>query len=112
MIANYGGTAVGLGANGDQVNIFNSAGTQIAHVLFGASTAGVSFDNRAGLNNAMLTQLSVAGVNGAYASTSGGELGSTGSIASVPEADGYVMALARMGGLFVAARRRKTSQPG
>ena len=111
-IGNYGGSGVGLSAVTDEVNIFTGAGTQIAHVVFGASTTGLSFDNSTGLNNVTLTQVSVVGVNGAYTSALGGEIGSPGSIASVPEADGYVLALAGMGALGIAARRRRGPMRG
>lgn len=65
------------------------------------------FDNAAGLNNATLTQKSVAGVNGAFVSASGFEIGSPGVIAAVPEADTYAMALAGLGLMgFITIRRK------
>src|ERR1019366_8639797 len=39
-IGNYGGTGVGLSATADAVNIFDSTGTAITGVSFGASTTG------------------------------------------------------------------------
>ena len=53
-------------------------------MFFGASPAGPSFptfDNAAGLNNAAISQLSVAGVNGAFvAANDANEIGSPGTI--------------------------------
>lgn len=48
-------------------------------VTFNASSStGGTFDNTAGLNNATLTQFSIAGVNGAFNSLQGNEIGSPG----------------------------------
>ncbi len=77
-IGNYGGSGVGLGQGGDQVNIFNASGVNIAHVVFGASDAIHTFDNTAEANNVTLTQTSVAGVNGAFNSVTSNEVGSPG----------------------------------
>lgn len=73
----YAGSGVGLGANGDQVNVFTASGTKVTGTAFGASTTGVSFDNAAGA--ATVTAKSVAGTNGAFLSP-GGETGSPGTI--------------------------------
>jgi hypothetical protein len=85
-IGAYSGSGVGLGSSGDQVNIFNASGTQVAGVAFGTATAGTSFDNSAGLNvntttgvDPTLTTLSVAGKNGAFVAPSG-EIGSPGAV--------------------------------
>ena len=83
LIGAYGGSGIGLSQTGDAVNIFNSAGTTVARVDFGAATDKVSFDNTAGLNNVTLSTLSVAGTNGAF-TNSIGEVGSPG-VAIVPE---------------------------
>ena len=61
VIANYGGSGVGLSSTSDAVNIFNSTGSLITRVDFGASTLGQTFDNAAGLNNVTITQLSTIG---------------------------------------------------
>ena len=107
---NYGGAGVGLSATTDAVNIFNSFGTVMARVDFGASTAGISFDNQAGLNNVVLTQKSVVGVNGAFTSASSGEVGSPGTIVTaVPEPETYALMLAGLAVVGVAARRRKNA---
>ncbi|MBC7734502.1 MAG: lamin tail domain-containing protein [Bacteriovorax sp.] len=110
IFGNYGGSGVGLGATADAVNIFDSSGTVLARVDFGASTAGVSFDNQAGLNNVTLTQKSAVGVNGAFTSASGGEVGSPGTIVTaVPEPETYALTLAGLALVGVAARRRKNA---
>ena len=76
----YGGSGVGLSGGGDGVNLFDSGGTLMASVNFGASTLGQTFDNAAGLNNATLTQISAVGVNGAFTSGNGAEVGSPGLV--------------------------------
>jgi hypothetical protein len=109
-IGNYGGSGVGLSATADAVNIFNSTGSLITRVDFGASTivAGMptaTFDNAAGLNNMTLTKKSLIGINGAFASLTTSEIG---SIAAVPEADTYAMMLAGLGLMGYTARRCKS----
>ncbi len=86
LIGNYGGSGVGLGAAvaGDAVNIFNSTGTLMANVVWGLGTVGTSFNNAAGLNNATISTLSVVGTNGAFTSVTGAEIGSPGTVSSVP----------------------------
>lgn len=85
VVASYNGSGVGLSSAGDQVNIFDAGGTLITTVTFGAATAGVSFDNAAGLTGSIST-LSQVGVNGAFTSFAGSEIGSPGVIAAaVPE---------------------------
>ena len=105
-LANYGGSGVGLSATSDAVNIYDSTGVLQAGVTFGASTTGYTFDNSAGLSGA-ITQVSVAGVNGAFLSANGLETGSPGDITPAPEPT--TLALAGLGGLavLVAVRRRK-----
>ncbi|HKQ74055.1 MAG TPA: SdiA-regulated domain-containing protein [Blastocatellia bacterium] len=83
QIGSYNGSGVGLGTGGDQVNLFDSAGALRASVTFGASPSGPfpTFDNAAGLNNATISLLSAAGVNGAFvAANDSAEIGSPGTI--------------------------------
>ena len=83
QIGSYTGSGVGLSTAGDNVNLFNAAGTLQAKVLFGASPTGpyATFNNAAGLNNVTLTALSAAGVNGAATAVNDApEIGSPGSV--------------------------------
>ena len=82
IIGNYGGSGVGLSASGDAVNIFDSTGTPVTGVTFGATTLGATLDNTAGLSGA-ISQLSVVGVNGAF--SDGSEIGSPGNVTPTPE---------------------------
>ncbi|HUI59057.1 MAG TPA: lamin tail domain-containing protein [Steroidobacteraceae bacterium] len=103
-VGNYGGSGVGLSQTSDAVNIFDSAGNLITRVDFGAASTG-TFDNSAGLNNVTLTQVSVAGVNGAFDSVTGGEIGSPG-VAPVPLPAAALLLLSGLGLFAPAARRR------
>jgi len=80
VIGNYGGSGVGLSQTTDAVNIFNSTGTWITGVNFGASALGNTFDNAAGLSGVTISQFSVAGINGAFTSHNGVEVGSPGTV--------------------------------
>jgi uncharacterized protein YjiK len=85
-IGTYQGTGVGLSTGGDAVNLYNSAGLLQASVIFGTSPAGPfpTFDNAAALNNTTISQLSVAGINGAFAAANNAnEIGSPGKIAGM-----------------------------
>jgi hypothetical protein len=99
----YGGSGVGLSGGGDAVNLYNSSGTLMASVNFGASSLGQTFDNAAGLDNATLTQISAVGVNGAFTSGNGVEVGSPGL---VPEPSSVAL-FATGAALFGIFRRRK-----
>lgn len=107
----YGGSGVGLGSSGDAVNIFDSTGTAIAGVVFGASTNGVTFDNAAGLNSTTdsvtISQKSVAGVNGAFVATDG-EVGSPGVVPE-PSSLAVLAAGALVTGVALRARRKSAS---
>ena len=90
QIGTYSGAGIGLSTAGDAVNIYDSLGSVLTRVDFGASTVGRTFDNAAGLNNVMLATLSSVGVNGAFNSlvnpsgTSGPDVGSPGRVSAVP----------------------------
>jgi uncharacterized protein YjiK len=79
QIGTYSGSGIGLSTGGDQVNLFNAAGTKVTGVSFGASTTFFTFDNAAGLTGS-ITALSAAGRNGAV--TVSGATGSPGTIAT------------------------------
>ena len=102
----YGGSGIGLSTGGDALNIFDAAGTLVTGVRFGETTAGVSFDNAAGLTGNIST-LSSLGVNGAFRSFDGGEIASPGAVAAVPEPETYAMLLVGLGVIGALARRRR-----
>jgi hypothetical protein len=105
----YGGSGVGLGTGGDGVTIFDAAGVSQASVSFGASPSAApfaTFDNAAGLNGVAISNLSAVGVNGAFLTASGAEIGSPGAIAPIPEPGTYAMLAAGLVLLGVASRRR------
>jgi uncharacterized protein YjiK len=82
QIGNYSGGGIGLSTGGDQVNIFNATGVLQAKVTFGTADSTVprqTFDNTVGLNNATISLLSAAGVNGAFVAVNdANEVGSPG----------------------------------
>ena len=93
QIGNYTGSGIGLSTSGDAVNIYNAAGVLQANVVFGVSPAGpfATFDNAALLNNATISTLSAAGVNGAFvAVNSNPEIGSPGRI-NAPATSGITL---------------------
>ncbi len=87
QVGSYQGGGVGLSTGGDAVNLYNSSGELQANVIFGVSPGGPSFptfDNWAGLNNATISQLSVAGVHDAFiAFNDPAEIGSPGSAGKI-----------------------------
>lgn len=109
-IGYYSGSGVGLSTGGDAINIYNASGVLQANVIFGASDASSpfqTFDNAAGTNNTLISQLSVVGINGAFvAANSAIEIGSPGTIAAVPEPANLAMMLAGLGLVAAAARKR------
>ena len=101
----------GLSQSGDMVNVFNGStgsATLEASVAFGndAGSPIGTFQNDTDLNNTTLTTQSVAGVNGAFVSASGLEVGSPGSISAVPLPDSMALLLSGLGalGLFAIGR--------
>lgn len=104
QIGSYTGSGTGLSTGGDQVNIFNAGGSLVTGVAFGASPTAnfATFDNTTG-GTGSISQLSVAGTNGAFSYTAGAftETGSPGLIPAPGAA-----ALLGLGGLLAARRRR------
>ena len=98
----YGGSGIGLSSTADAVNLFDSGGSFVAGVNFGTGTLGISFDNSAGLSGA-ISQLSAVGVNGAFNSVAGSEIGSPG-IVVVPEPT--VLSFGLLGLVGTVLRRR------
>ena len=109
------GTNYGLSQTADMVNIFSGSSatsTLVASVAFGvdAGSPVATFDNAAGLNNTTLALKSVAGVNGAFLSANGQEIGSPGTISAVPLPGTAVLMLSGLGLLGIGAGRKKLSQ--
>ena len=105
--ANYG-----LSQTADMVNIFNGSGTSaslMASVAFNsdAGTPIGTFDNTAGANNATLSLKSTAGVNGAFVSATGLEVGSPGTNTAVPLPAAAWLLASGLSSLGVFGRRRK-----
>jgi uncharacterized protein YjiK len=84
QIGNYSGSGVGLSTGGDAVNLFDIGGTLHAAISFPAVPSGTpfaTFDNSAGLNNAVISNLSIVGQNGAFvAAQDANEIGSPGTV--------------------------------
>ena len=96
QIGGYGGSGVGLSTGGDGVHLFDGASEHVAGVSFGASTAGVTFDNTAG--SAVVATLSDVGVNGAF-SAPDGEVGSP-----LPDTTAPVLGACPVAGPFALMR--------
>jgi len=103
----YGGSGIGLSSSGDAVNIYDGGGSIVAGVTFGTGTLGVSFDNAAGLSGA-ISQLSVAGVSGAFVSVAGSEIGSPGA---VPEPTAFSLGALGLLGLIFRQRMVRSGHP-
>lgn len=121
QVGSYESPFIGLSTSGDEVNLFSRNGPLSANISFGASPAAApfaTFDNAAGLDNAAVSALSVAGVNGAFlVSTGTPAIGSPGSIGDstpppveIPEVPAAVLAslfaASLMGGALLLARRK------
>jgi uncharacterized protein YjiK len=87
LIGHYGGSGVGLSTGGDAVNVFDASDNRVTGVAFGGSPSSApfpTFDNSAGVGSTSLplpviSTLSAVGLNGAFLSVDGQELGSPGS---------------------------------
>lgn len=84
QIGSYTGSGIGLSTGGDAVNLYNSGGVLQASASFGAAPVGPAFptfDNAVGLNGMAVSQLSVAGLYGAFAAVNdANEIGSPGTM--------------------------------
>ena len=106
QIGTYSGAGVGLSSGGDGVNIFDSTGTQIDGVAFGAATTGTTFKFDNGAIGRSPTGLSQNGVNGAFTSGNG-DIGSPG-VNPVPEPS--ILALGCLGLTALVSLRRLKSR--
>jgi hypothetical protein len=113
-IGGYGGTGLGLSTDGDGLNIYNPSSATpsipLTNLDFGIATTGFTFDNAARINSyvapfTILTTLSSVGINGAFTSFNGQEVGSPG-FAPIPEPSTYA-ALVSVGVFGVALLRRR-----
>jgi uncharacterized protein YjiK len=84
QIGGYSGSGVGLSTGGDAVNLYDIGGALQAAISFPAATTTapyLSFDNSAGLSNAVISTLSAVGQNGAFAAPQdANEIASPGTI--------------------------------
>jgi len=114
VIGGYGGAGVSLDSFSDGVAIYNPArptpAIPLTTVFFGTATIGRTFDNAAGVNSYVdpfegISLLSTVGVNGAFLSANGQEVGSPGAI---PEPSTYaaIIGLLAFGGVLLARNRR------
>lgn len=109
-VINLGNTEFqNLGSTGDEVHLYSPALVELASVVFGAATAGFSFEwDTAGNSQA----LSVSGENGAFQATpSGGggpDVASPGTGQAIPEP--ATLLLFGLGSLVLTACRKKSNR--
>jgi hypothetical protein len=102
------GGFAGLGANGDEVNLYSPSESLVASVAFGTATTGSTF---AWDRNGNSLGISAAGQNGAYVALNNGAAGAGSDIASpgyvVPEPATWLMlATAAVMAALATIRRR------
>jgi hypothetical protein len=100
QVGTYSGSGVGLSSSGDEVNVYDSSGTLVNGVAFGAATAGVTFGWNP--NTQTFGGLSQTGLYGAYAAPQDGDIGSPGV---VPEPSSLAL-LGLSAGMLLISRRR------
>jgi hypothetical protein len=108
QIGTYDGSGIGLSTGGDGLNIFNGGGVKQFGLTFGASDAASpyqTFDNAAGASGE-ITLWSQVGVNGAFTAANSTEIGSPGTITSVPEPTSAMLLVLGLVGCGYAARKR------
>ncbi len=112
LLGHYNGAGIGLSQTADAVNIFTSAGVLVHRVDFGAFDATSpfsTFDNTA-LSSGIVSLQSAIGLNGAFLSANGQEIGSPG-FAPIPEPSTYALliGLAAMGLVIVRRPRAQAA---
>jgi hypothetical protein len=112
VVALGNATFQAFGANGDQVNIYNSSNALVTSVSFGIATQGSSFAWDAGGNS---LGISVVGQNGAFKAVLNGgnaapgpgqDIGSPGYVSPVPEPGTVALLGAGVGLVLYGFRRR------
>jgi hypothetical protein len=118
----YSGSGVGLSTGGDAVNLFDTNGTLRAAISFPASPSGTplpTFDNSTGLDNAVISSLSIVGQNGAFvAANNVNEIGSPGTVGAgatpivgITAVDGSASETGSDPGVFRFTRSGSTTSP-
>jgi uncharacterized protein YjiK len=120
LLGSYGGSAIGFGGSGDSVNLFDANENRVTGVSFGAASAAVpvaTFDNTAGVGSTTLPlpnvgTFSAAGINGAFVSANGAEVGSPGvRITASPLSGVDLSTYVRIGRFDLPEPTRTTAPP-